>query len=171
MLPRCAEALSDDALVKLAKDWDGEELPFEAREAVVRDLQALAAARPHLAERHPSFNVAAHTGDPQGELEIAINALRRRDDDKRDLPAIEEWAEVVMLRDLYRRAATDGPRQQLAFETAHLLIGNHAVHLQNQRNERLMAYAIYTWLQLEARVAGDEAFVAHYGRNAVSCGV
>ena len=156
---------SDDALVDLARAWDAATIPEPARRQIADDLAHLGATRPHLAARHPAFRPTASVEDPQSELEVAIQALHRRHDDERNLPPLDEWAEYVMLRGLYARAATDAVGRRLAYNTAHLIIGNHAVHLLNNLGQRAMGLAMFQWLLQESIANGDEGFIAHYTRN------
>lgn len=158
---------ADDAtLIALARAWEAEEVPPEARRMIAADLEALGASRPHLAAKHAAFRQTASFDDPLSELEVAVHALHRRHDDARDLPAVDEWTEYVMLRELYRRAAVDQVQRRLAYQAAHLVIGNHAVHLLNKRGERAMAHAMFSWLLSESEAVGDQGFIAHYTRNA-----
>lgn len=157
---------TDNALIALAEAWESADVPFEARETIAADLASLGVARPHLAEKHPAFIPPASHDDAQGELEIAADALKRRHEDKRDLPVLDEWSEYVMLRELYRRASVTLAGRHLAYDTAHLAIGNHAVYLFNNRGERQMGHAVFLWLLAESMAVNDEGFIAHYSRNA-----
>ncbi|PRP90020.1 hypothetical protein ENSA5_68800 [Enhygromyxa salina] len=105
-------------------------------------------------------------------LEIATGALESRVDSKRELPALDEWAAFLALREQYAEAASLGGLglRRLAFGTVHGPVCSLAVWLWNDRSERALANAMFRWLLAEAVVVDDAAAVRLQERN-VDCGV
>jgi hypothetical protein len=105
-------------------------------------------------------------------IESASDALRRRLDDKRELPAVDEWREWTTLRLAYehgsRLAGTDFRR--LAFYKVHHDLTSLAVWLFNDRGQRPLGNAMFKWLLAEA-TALDDARVAALQTKNVACGI
>jgi hypothetical protein len=105
-------------------------------------------------------------------VEAASDALRRRLDDKRELPAVDEWREWTTLRLTYehgvRLAGTDFRR--LAFYKVHPDITSLAVWLFNDRQQRPLGNAMFKWLLSEATTLEDARAIALQSKN-VACGI
>ncbi|WP_437853707.1 hypothetical protein [Sorangium sp. So ce363] len=106
------------------------------------------------------------------EVEIACDALRRRVDERRELPALSEWREWTSLRAQYEAAAmlVGGEFRRLAFPKLHADVCHAAVWLFNTRKERVIANAMFRWLLAEAEALGDSRLTA-LQRGNVECGV
>lgn len=105
-------------------------------------------------------------------IESASDALRRRLDDKREIPAVDEWREWTTLRLAYehgvRLAGTDFRR--LAFYKVHPDLTSLAVWLFNDRFQRPLGNAMFKWLLAEATELEDARAVALQTKN-VACGI
>ncbi|WP_437997515.1 hypothetical protein WMF26_43310 [Sorangium sp. So ce185] len=106
------------------------------------------------------------------EVELACDALRRRVDEKRELPALSEWREWISLRAQYEAAAAlaGAEFRRLAFPKVHADVCHAAVWLFNARKERAIANAMFRWLLAEAE-ALEDARLAGLQRGNVGCGV
>jgi hypothetical protein len=106
------------------------------------------------------------------EVEAMSDAIRRRADDKRALPAIDEWREWNALRQTYERGARLAGQdfQRLAFYKVHPDACSFAVWLFNDRNQRPLGNAIFRWLLGEAEAVEDQRAIALQTKN-VACGV
>ncbi|WP_437277377.1 hypothetical protein WME90_40010 [Sorangium sp. So ce375] len=106
------------------------------------------------------------------EVEIACDALRRRVDERRELPALSEWREWTSLRAQYEAAAVlvGTELRRLAFPKLHADVCHAAVWLFNTRKERAIANAMFRWLLAEAEALGDSR-LAGLQRGNVECGV
>ncbi|WP_438024823.1 hypothetical protein [Sorangium sp. So ce233] len=106
------------------------------------------------------------------EVELACDALRRRVDEKRELPALSEWREWTALRAQYEAAAglVGTEFRRLAFPKFHADVCHAAVWLFNTRKERAIANAMFRWLLGEAESLED-ARLAGLQRGNVACGV
>jgi hypothetical protein len=104
-------------------------------------------------------------------LELASGAVRRRVEELRELPALDEWREWTALRRQAEEAARLGglSLRRLAFPTLHSDLCKWAVWLWNVRRERVVAHAIFTWLLDEARAVGDQSAVELQEKN-TRCG-
>jgi hypothetical protein len=106
------------------------------------------------------------------EIEAASDAIRRRVDDQRSLPAADEWREWANLAARYRhgvaRAGMD--LRRLAFAKVHPDACAYAVWLFNERKERPLGNAIFRFLLAEAEAQGDQRAIALQTKN-VACGV
>ena len=91
-------------------------------------------------------------------VELGFSTLEERTEAKRGLPSIDEWREFLALRQLHSELAQTGGLavRQLAFPNLHHAACNHAAWLWNERNEYVMANAIFRWLLAEATIVGDE---------------
>ncbi|WP_437810936.1 hypothetical protein [Sorangium sp. So ce1078] len=106
------------------------------------------------------------------EVELACDALRRRVDEKRELPALAEWREWTSLRAQYEAAGelVGTELRRLAFPKVHADVCHAAVWLFNTRKERAIANAMFRWLLAEAE-ALEDARLAGLQRGNVGCGV
>ncbi|WP_437588497.1 hypothetical protein [Sorangium sp. So ce1000] len=106
------------------------------------------------------------------EVEIACDALRRRVDERRELPALSEWREWISLRAQYEAAAllVGTEFRRLAFPKLHADVCHAAVWLFNARKERSIANAMFRWLLAEAEALEDSR-LAGLQRGNVECGV
>jgi hypothetical protein len=111
--------------------------------------------------------VAAVRRDLLAEIELAFAALEIRFEADRQLAAIDEWREMLALRELYAEAARVGglPLRQIAFPQMHTPACNYAVWLWNTRAEYLVANAVFRWLLAEATVVGDAEAIDLQTRN------
>ena len=105
-------------------------------------------------------------------VEAASDALRRRLDDKREIPAVDEWREWTTLRLAYehgtRLAGADFRR--LAFYKVHPDLTSLAVWLFNDRSQRPLGNAMFKWLLAEATALDDPRAIALQAKN-VACGI
>ncbi|XXX75382.1 hypothetical protein WMF30_47815 [Sorangium sp. So ce134] len=110
--------------------------------------------------------------DLLAEIELACDALRRRVDERRELPALSEWREWISLRAQYEAAAelVGAEFRRLAFPKVHADVCHAAVWLFNARKERAIANAMFRWLLAEAE-ALEDARLAGLQRGNVGCGV
>ncbi|WP_438016186.1 hypothetical protein WMF18_35885 [Sorangium sp. So ce315] len=106
------------------------------------------------------------------EVEIACDALRRRVDARRELPALSEWREWTALRAQYEAAAelVGAEFRRLAFPKLHADVCHAAVWLFNTRKERAIGNAMFRWLLAEAEALEDSRLVGLQRAN-VACGV
>lgn len=92
-----------------------------------------------------------------GELEERMNRMDARKQGNKELPQLEEWREVIALRELYRQACEAGSEGEHAL--AHSIIRdkfvNFGVWLYNVRVEKPVANAIFRLLEAEAVALGD----------------
>jgi len=105
-------------------------------------------------------------------IEAASDAIKRRVDDKRALPAADEWREWSSLRAVYERGvlcAGDDLRR-LAFVKVYPDVSGYAVWLFNERKQRPLGNAIFRWLLQEATALDDTRASALMAKN-VSCGI
>ncbi|WP_437295515.1 hypothetical protein [Sorangium sp. So ce426] len=146
--------------------------------AVEEDLAAtLRAARVPLAEWDDLGATIGRTrrrlrDELLSEVELACDALRRRVDERRELPALSEWCEWTALRAQYEAAAelVGAEFRRLAFPKLHADVCHAAVWLFNTRKERVIANAMFRWLLAEAEALGDSRLTA-LQRGNVECGV
>src|SRR5262249_3982795 len=87
-------------------------------------------------------------GDLLGGVEPASDAIRRRVDEKRELPPTDEWREWTALRLAYERGAAlcGQDFRRLAFYKVHIDATNLGVWLFNDRNQKPLGNAIFRWL-------------------------
>jgi hypothetical protein len=106
------------------------------------------------------------------EVEAASDALRRRVDDRRTLPAPDEWREWRNLTGTYTRAVKSGGEElrRLAFAKLYPDASALAVWLYNERDQRPLGNAIFRWLLAEATALDDARAIALMTKN-VGCGV
>ncbi|WP_437778112.1 hypothetical protein [Sorangium sp. So ce1097] len=146
--------------------------------AVEEDLAAaLRAARVPLAEWDDLGATIGRTrrrlrDELLSEVEIACDALRRRVDERRELPALSEWREWTALRAQYEAAAelVGAEFRRLAFPKLHADVCHAAVWLFNTRKERAIGNAMFRWLLAEAEALEDSR-LAGLQRANVACGV
>jgi hypothetical protein len=105
------------------------------------------------------------------EIETACKAARVRTDDKRVLPAIDEWREWGSTRAMLECAGTIGGLEvrRLAFPIVHGALCHLAVWLFNDRKERAIGNAIFRWLLEEAKAVDNGAAIELQEKN-VKCG-
>jgi hypothetical protein len=106
------------------------------------------------------------------EVEALADAIRRRVDDRRALPAPDEWREWCNLCAVYERnvrSAGDDVRR-LAFVKVYPDGVSYAVWLYNDRQQRPLGNAIFRWLLAEATALDDTRAIALLTKN-VACGV
>lgn len=106
------------------------------------------------------------------EVEAASDAIRRRVDDKRELPAADEWREWANLAARYEHGVESAGEdfRRLAFVKVYPDACSLAVWLFNDRQQRPLGNAIFRWLLAEAEVLDDQRAVALQSKN-VACGV
>jgi hypothetical protein len=106
------------------------------------------------------------------EVEAMSDAVRRRSDEKRALPAVDEWREWIALRQKYERGVrlAGADFRRLAFYKVHPDACNLAVWLFNERKQRPLGNAIFRFLLSEAEAVEDQRAVALQTKN-VACGV
>lgn len=106
------------------------------------------------------------------EIEEASDALRRRVDAQREVPAADEWREWANLVARYAHGVARGGRElrQLAFAKVYPDACSLAVWLYNERKERPLGNAIFRWLLAEATALDDQRAIALQTKN-VACGV
>ncbi len=107
-----------------------------------------------------------------GEIEAASDAIRRRTDDRRALPATSEWRELWNLCAVYERAVKSGGPElrRLAFVKVYPDMTTFAVWLYNDRHERPLGNVVFRWLLDEATALDDQRAVSLASKN-VACGV
>ena len=105
-------------------------------------------------------------------VESASDALRRRIDEKREIPAADEWREWTALRIAYEHGTKLAGQdfRRLAFYKIHPDITSLAVWLFNERHQRPLGNAIFKWLLTEATALDDARAITLQTRN-VACGV
>jgi hypothetical protein len=106
------------------------------------------------------------------EIELACDRIRRRVDERRELPPADELREWLALRAQYERAADIAgvELRRLAFAKVHADVCHLAVWLFNTRKERPIGNAMFRWLLAEAE-ALDDARAIELQRKNVDCGV
>lgn len=102
------------------------------------------------------------------EIDFAFDALGQRVDEQRALAPIDEWREWLTLRELHERTAALGglDLRRLAFPHVHSNVCSLAVWLWNDRDERVIANAMFRWLLAEAMAVGDAEAIELQGNNA-----
>lgn len=148
------------------------------RRSAAEDLANLARAAgvPHSAWEDLGETVGRATrllrDELLAELELTCDRLRRRVDDRRELPASDEWREWVALKTQYERAAElVGPElRRLAFPKVDSDVCHLAVWLFNVRRQRALSNAMFRWLLAEAEALGDQRS-ADLSRKNIACGV
>ncbi|MEZ4297406.1 MAG: hypothetical protein R3B70_20760 [Polyangiaceae bacterium] len=102
-----------------------------------------------------------------GVIEALSSAVRSRADERRALPAIDEWREFSALRMAYERGvALCGPElRYLAFSKVHGDLCALAVWLFNERDERAIGHSMLRFLLQEARAVGDERAIELQEKN------
>jgi hypothetical protein len=106
------------------------------------------------------------------EIEQASDAIKRRYDERRALPAVDEWREWGSLCALYERGvrAAGEDLRRLAFAKVFGDTCNYGVWLYNDLKQRPLANAVFRWLHAQATLAGDARAEELMSRN-VACGV
>ncbi|MBI4814724.1 MAG: hypothetical protein HY791_00620 [Deltaproteobacteria bacterium] len=101
-------------------------------------------------------------------LETQVRALRRRLDQKRSLPAIDEWREWDSIHATAEAAFEVGglSLRRVAFPSIHVDLCAYAVWLANERKERRLAHVIFSWLLIQARALDDAEAIRLQERNA-----
>ncbi|MEP7121497.1 MAG: hypothetical protein ABJE95_11325 [Byssovorax sp.] len=105
-------------------------------------------------------------------VEASSDALRRRIDEKREIPAVDEWREWTALRLAYEHGARLGGQEfrRLAFYKVYPDISSLAVWLFNERHQRPLGNAMFKWLLSEATALDDARAIALQTKN-VACGI
>lgn len=181
---RAAERILAERALLLGADGSTRTLA-RLREAVEEDLTALVLARDigfdTIHERGATAPAASPTIDRVRRrvrdhllvsIESASDALRRRIDDKRELPAVDEWREWTTLRLAYEHGVQLAGLElrRLAFYKVHSDITSLAVWLFNDRTQRPLGNAMFKWLLDEATILDDARAIALQTKN-VACGV
>lgn len=106
------------------------------------------------------------------EVEALSDAIRRRVDDKRALPAADEWREWANLVERYERGVAGAGEdfRRLSFVKVYPDACAFAVWLFNDRKQRPLGNMIFRWLLAEAEALDDQRAVALQTKN-VACGV
>ena len=107
-----------------------------------------------------------------GEVESASDALRRRVDEKRELPAADEWREWGNLTARYAHgvASAGDDFRRLSFAKVYPDACSYAVWLFNERKQRPLGNVIFRWLLAESEALDDTRAIALQTKN-VACGV
>jgi hypothetical protein len=102
------------------------------------------------------------------QLELAVSRTAHRVHDKRPLPAIDEWRELLALRRAHQRAIRIGGAElrRLAFPHLHEELTSWLVWLWNQRDQHVLSHAMTCWLLAEALAVGDAQAIEAHARNA-----
>ncbi len=148
------------------------------RESVEGDLTALV-----LSSGLPLGDLGSSTGIAQrlrvrvrdhllSEVELASDAIRRRCDEQRALPAIDEWREWIRLVAQYERGVrlAGADFRRLAFYKVHPDACSLAVWLFNDRKQRPLGNAIFRFLRNEAEAVDDARAIALQTKN-LGCGI
>ena len=106
------------------------------------------------------------------EIEAHSDAIRRRVNDKRPLPPVDELREWLALRESYERGVRLAGMElrRLAFQKVNSDACSLAVWLFNERSQRPLANAIFQFLLREAKTLADPSAIALHTKN-VGCGV
>jgi hypothetical protein len=106
------------------------------------------------------------------EIETSVDAIRRRVDDERRLPPLDEWREFLAVRSQFDRGvdAAGIDFRRLAFSRVHTEACHLSVWLFNKRNQRSIGHAMCNWLLVEAKAVGDSRAEDLQAKN-VACGV
>jgi hypothetical protein len=106
------------------------------------------------------------------EIELACEASRLRDDERRELSPVDEWRAWIALRTQYEAAAevVGMEFRRLAFTKVHPDVCHLGVWLFNVRKERPIANAMFRWLLAEAEALGDTR-AADLQRKNLECGL
>ena len=105
-------------------------------------------------------------------MELASDAIRRRCDEQRALPAIDEWREWIRLVAHHERGVRlcGADFRRLAFYKVHPDACSLAVWLFNDRAQRPLGNAIFRWLLTEAQAVDDARAIALQAKN-LACGI
>lgn len=181
---RAAERILAERALLLGADSSTRTLA-RLREAVEEDLTALVLAREISLDTIQERGAAKAAPSPTIDrvrrrvrdhllvsVESASDALRRRIDDKRELPAVDEWREWTALRLAYEHGVKLAGQdfRRLAFYKVHADITSLAVWLFNDRTQRPLGNAMFKWLLDEATILDDARAIALQTKN-VACGV
>jgi len=106
------------------------------------------------------------------EVEAAADAIRRRVDEKREVPAADEWRDWANLTARYAHgvASAGDEFRRLSFAKVYPDASSYAVWLFNDRKQRPLGNAIFRWLLAEAEALDDTRAIALQTKN-VACGV
>lgn len=175
---RAAERILAERALLLGADGSARTLT-RLRESVEEDLTAVILARDvGLDERSdaPSPMLERVRRRVRDSLlvgvESASDALRRRIDDKREIPAVDEWREWTALRIAYDHGTKIAGQdfRRLAFYKVHPDLTSLAVWLFNERHQRPLGNAMFKWLLSEATALDDARAIALQTKN-VGCGI
>jgi hypothetical protein len=175
---RAAERILAERALLIGADGSARTLT-RLRESVEEDLTALVLGR------DVGLDVHADAPSPMLErvrrrvrdsllvgVESASDALRRRIDDRREIPAVDEWREWTALRIAYEHGTKLAGEdfRRLAFYKIHPDITSLAVWLFNERHQRPLGNAMFKWLLGEATALDDARAMALQTKN-VACGI
>jgi len=92
------------------------------------------------------------------KFEALTGKLEERTLDKRALPWLDEWREWAQVRDAYQRIDDFGglEARRLAWTSLHRQANNWACWLWNERSEKVLANAVFRFLEREAEALGDD---------------
>lgn len=186
LLERPSTALLAEDLVRLARAWDeafddpataqgiadranalgspaSDRALTQLMDDVEQDLVALARTAdlappgPMVASRTLQGALKKLRADALAELELAADLLEHRVDEKRALPAVDEWRDWQKLRHQAEAAfrVGDPKLKRLVFAALHGPVCALAVWLFNDRHERHAAHAIFSWLLEKAEEVDD----------------
>jgi len=104
------------------------------------------------------------------DVESAVDTLGRRTEERRALPPLDEWRELLAVQQAYASAGELGGdvTRRLAFSQLHGRTCAWSVWLFNDRKERRMARSAFEWLLQEAIAVGDSEAEALQRKN-VAC--
>lgn len=116
--------------------------------------------------------VSARRDELMESLEERIDRMDRRKLERRELPVVEEWRELLALRATYTEICATGglAERSLAHSIIKDKLVNFGVWLFNERLERPMANAIFRFLETEAVSVGDVEAERLNSKNA-ACGL
>jgi hypothetical protein len=103
-----------------------------------------------------------------GDLELAIARTAERVRQRRALPSIDEWRELIALRAAHQRAVRIGgdALRRLAFPHLHEELTPWLVWLWNHRSEHAVSDALTCWLLAESLAVGDAQAIETHAKNA-----
>jgi hypothetical protein len=163
-----------DRLAQRAKLVGGDAVAaqFELRREAEGELTALAERLPgglHEASGELLETVARSVRAQRlAELEQACVAMGDRTKEKRELPVLDEWRELLEVHRRYERVVAQGDEstRRLAFQTLHDQLNHWGAWVWNARNERALANALFRWLHAEAVLLNDLEAMELQGKNA-----
>jgi hypothetical protein len=102
-----------------------------------------------------------------GRLERQVAQMADRAESSKALPGIEEWREVMKVLEIHGEltAMGEADERHLALSVIERRLSSFAVWLYNDRGERPIANAIFSFLWHQAAAVGDEAAAARNEKN------